>query len=276
MEIYQGILLGILQGVTEFLPVSSSGHLVLGQHFFNLTEPMLGFDISVHIGTLAAIVIVFFKDIKEIGISIFNASSSKSDRKFFLLIITGCVPTAVLGFIIKIWEHAVFSSVLLVGSMLIVTGTFLWLTRNKQNLKEKQNINKNLDKNQEMSNFSYKSAFFIGVCQGIAVIPGISRSGATISAGLFLGLDRKMAAKFSFLLSIPAIIGAELLQLTGGLGQPLMITKATIFGTLASFITGYIALILLLKIVNKGKLYLFAPYCWIAGISVIVYSLISL
>ena len=270
MEIYQGILLGILQGVTEFLPVSSSGHLVLGQHFFNLTEPMLAFDISVHLGTLAAIAIVFFKDIKNIGISVFKPASSKSDIKLLLLIITGCVPTAVLGYIIKIWESTIFSSVLLVGCMLIFTGIILWLTR------KKQNVPNNQSRTMEITNFTFKSAFLIGVCQGIAIIPGISRSGATISAGLFAGLDRKMAVKFSFLLSIPAIIGAELLQLTEGLGQPIIVTKATIFGTLASFITGYIALVFLLKIVNRGKLYLFAPYCWIAGISIIFYSLISL
>ncbi|MCD4742497.1 MAG: undecaprenyl-diphosphate phosphatase [Desulfobacteraceae bacterium] len=274
MELYQGILLGILQGITEFLPVSSSGHLVLGQHFFNLTEPMLAFDISVHMGTLAAIVIVFFKDIKEIGISVYKAIYAKSDIKFFLLIITGCIPTAIIGFIIQIWEDVIFSSILLVGFMLIVTGCILWLTRHKQKPMKEQSM--------DISNFSFKSAFFIGVCQGIAVIPGISRSGATISAGLFAGLDRKMAAKFSFLLSIPAIIGAELLQLIGSLNslgsvnQPVIMTNITLFGTLSSFITGYIALIILLRIVNNGKLHLFAPYCWVAGIAVIIYDLTSL
>ena len=272
MEIYQGIWLGILQGITEFLPVSSSGHLVLGQHFFHLTEPMLSFDISVHLGTLAAIVIVFFKDLKEIAISILKPATKKSDTKLLLLIITGCIPTAVLGCVIKIWESFIFSSILLVGCMLIITGTILWLTRKKQTPQNYQ------DKSIAMSNFTFKSAFFIGICQGIAVIPGISRSGATISAGIFLGLDRKIAAKFSFLLSIPAIIGAELLQLSKSMSHvpPVIITKAFIFGTLASFITGYIALIFLLKIVNKGKLYLFAPYCWVAGISVIIYYLTSL
>ncbi len=270
MEIYQGILLGILQGITEFLPVSSSGHLVLGQHFFNLTEPMLSFDISVHMGTLAAIVIVFFKDIKAICASILKPLSQKSDIKLLLLIITGCIPTAVMGFIIKIWEDVIFSSILLVGCMLIVTGLILWLTR------KKQNIQANQKRNMETSDFTFKSAFFIGVCQGIAVIPGISRSGTTISAGLFAGLDRKMAAKFSFLLSIPAIIGAELLQALGSLNQPMIINKATIFGTLFSFVTGYIALVIFLKIVNNGKLYLFAPYCFILGISVIIYNLISI
>lgn len=270
MEIYHGILLGILQGITEFLPVSSSGHLVLGQHFFNLTEPMLAFDISVHMGTLVAIVIVFFKDIKEIGISIYKAIFSKSDIKFFLLIITGCIPTAVIGYVIKTFEDVIFSSILLVGCMLIVTSIILWSTRKRQNTQTNQN------KSMKISNFTYKSAFFIGVCQGIAVIPGISRSGTTISAGLFVGLDRKMAAKFSFLLSIPAIIGAQLIQIIESVNQPMMITKATIFGTLASFITGYIALIILLKIVNNGKLYLFAPYCFIAGISVIIYNIVAL
>ena len=271
MEIYQGILLGILQGITEFLPVSSSGHLVLGQHFFNLTEPMLAFDISVHMGTLAAIVIVFFKDIKNICLATLKPGSSKSDIKLLLLIITGCLPTAILGYAIKTFENVIFSSVLLVGCMLIITGIILQLTKKKQNAQISNQAN-----SMTTSNFTFKSAFFIGVCQGIAVIPGISRSGTTISAGLFAGLDRKMAAKFSFLLSIPAIIGAELLQLTESLGKPFIITKATIFGTLASFITGYIALVFLLRIVNKGKLHLFAPYCWIAGISVIIYSLTSL
>ncbi|MCK5541887.1 MAG: undecaprenyl-diphosphate phosphatase [Desulfobacterales bacterium] len=270
MEIYQGVLLGILQGVTEFLPVSSSGHLVLGQHFFNMAEPMLAFNISVHLGTLAAIVIVFFKDIKEIGSSIFKPASSKSNNKLLLLIITGCLPTAVLGYVINIWGNIVFSSILLVGCMLILTGIILWLTRKKQNTQNNQS------KDIQISNFTFKSAFFIGVCQGIAVIPGISRSGATISAGLFAGLDRKMAAKFSFLLSIPAIIGAELLHLAKGLDQPIIITKATILGTLAAFITGYIALVFLLKIVNKGKLHLFAPYCWAIGILIIIYYLTSL
>ncbi len=260
MEIYQGILLGILQGVTEFLPVSSSGHLILGQHFFNLTQPMLSFDISVHMGTLFAILIVFFKDIKKIV--------TESDIKFISLIITGCIPTAVIGYTIKIWEEVIFSSVLLVGFMLIITGIFLWLTRTKQTNYEHKNF--------KASNLGYKSAFFIGVCQGVAVIPGISRSGATISAGLFANLDRKMAAKFSFLLSVPAIIGAHILQLADSMGKPFTISKATLSGTLAAFITGYIALVFLLKIVNKGKIHIFAPYCITAGVLITIYHLTSL
>jgi len=273
MEIYQGVLLGILQGITEFLPVSSSGHLVLGQHFLKMTEPMLTFDISVHLGTLAAIVIVFFKDIKKISSSIFRPLSpnSKPDIRLLLLILTGCIPTAFLGCIIKIWEDVIFSSILLVGSMLILTGIFLWQTKKWQTRKQVAQ-----DRETKISNFTFKSALFIGVCQGIAVIPGISRSGATISAALFAGLDRKTAAKFSFLLSIPAVIGAELLQLAASMDQPIILTQATIWGTVSSFITGYIALVLLLKLVNKGKLYLFAPYCWTLGAAIIIYYLTSL
>jgi len=270
MEIYQGVLLGILQGVTEFIPVSSSGHLILGQHFFNMTESMIAFGISVHIGTLASIALVFFKDIKIICTSIFKPVSQKSDVKLLLLIITGSLPTLILGYIIKIWEDVIFSSILLVGCMLIITGTILWMTINIQTTQTSQK------KSMDTSEFTYRSAFIIGVVQGIAVIPGISRSGATIATGLFAGLDRKMAAKFSFLLSIPAIIGAEFLQLSEVTNQPIIITKATIFGTLASFITGYIALILLLKIIDRGKLHIFAPYCWALGISTIIYNLISL
>jgi len=269
MEIYQGVLLGILQGITEFLPVSSSGHLIIGQHFFNMTEPMLAFDISVHLGTLAAVIIVFARDIKKIIISIFQPVAKKSDLKLLFLIITGCVPTAIIGLIIKQWENIIFSSIVLVGFMLIVTGTILWMTKKNQSIVN----DRDKDKDMDTSKFSFKSAFFIGLCQGVAVIPGISRSGSTIAAGLLAGLDRKMAGRFSFLFSIPAIAGAELLQIIGSMkNQQMIFTQATIFGTIASFITGYIALILLLKIVNKGKLHLFAPYCWILGMAIIFYT----
>ncbi len=268
MEIYQGVVLGILQGLTEFLPVSSSGHLVMGQHFFNMTEPMLAFDISVHLGTLAAVIIIFYRDIKNMAASIFNRVEKKNDFRLFLLILAGSIPTAVLGLGLKKIEHLIFSSVLLVGCMLILTGIVLWLTKRVPNMETDQ------DQGRAISNISFKSAVIIGTCQGVAVIPGISRSGSTIAAGLFAGLDRKTAGRFSFLLSIPAIMGAELLHLAGSLHDPISINSATLFGTLAAFITGYAALLLLLRIVNKGKLHIFAPYCWLAGSFAIIYHFI--
>ncbi|PIE61071.1 MAG: UDP-diphosphatase, partial [Desulfobacterales bacterium] len=260
MEIYQGIILGILQGLTEFLPVSSSGHLVLGQIYFNITEGNLAFDVAVHMGTLAAVLVVYFSDIQAIVTSFFRfltASNKKTlnqtdeNLKLTWCILAGSVPTALIGFGLKEFEHILFTSSVLVGVMLMVTGTLLW-------------ISKKYDRNNAASvkPLTLKRSLFIGVVQGLAVIPGISRSGSTIVAGMFVGLDRTLAARFSFLLSIPAICGALLISVKDVLAKGGLIEPAVICGTLVSFIVGLAALKLLLKLVHTGKFYLFAPYCW--------------
>ncbi|WP_320041891.1 undecaprenyl-diphosphate phosphatase [uncultured Desulfobacter sp.] len=259
MEIYQGIILGILQGLTEFLPVSSSGHLVLGQIYFNITECGLVFDASVHMGTLGAVFIVYFKDIQEILKSIVyyagtrNASGHEKNLALAAAIIIGSVPTAIIGLVLKRFEDILFTSSLLVGSMLIVTGALLWISRYYYRVGEGKYL-------------TISRAVIIGIVQGLAVIPGISRSGATIATGLFTGLDRKTAARFSFLLSIPAILGAQVLSVKDVIESQGHIDSATICGTIASFIVGLAALKLLLKLVDTGKFHLFAPYCWLAGI----------
>ncbi|MBU0973374.1 MAG: undecaprenyl-diphosphate phosphatase [Proteobacteria bacterium] len=275
MEIYQGIILGILQGVTEFLPVSSSGHLVLGQLYFKITEFTLVFDVSVHMGTLAAVVVVYWSDIRQMLEAIFKLLAGvaghkpvvplfKTDAnlKLAVFIIAGSVPTAAIGLVIKQFEQVLFSSAVLVGCMLILTGTVLWISRRYYH-------NENA-----MAKFNVKQAVFIGVVQGLAVIPGISRSGSTIAAGMFAGLDRQTAAKFSFLLSVPAIIGAEILGVKDALEKGFVMNLATIYGTIASFIVGLIALKLLLKLVHRGKFHLFAPYCWLAGTLVLLSKMI--
>lgn len=263
MEIYQGVMLGILQGLTEFLPVSSSGHLVLGQHLFGITEPVLSFDISLHVGTLVAIGVVFYRDIAAlVGALARFARSGFSWRmvgedpvvRMGMLIVVGSVPTAVLGLVFKKYCMAMFSSVTLVGVMLLLTGTFLWMTRKVQG------------SGVGIGKVSFRTAVVVGVCQGVAVIPGISRSGATISAGLFLGIDRDTAARFSFLMSLPAILGAEVLSVKESLETGFLMDQATVYGTLAAFVVGYAALVLLMKLVRQGRFYLFAPYCWCVGI----------
>ncbi len=271
MEIYQGIILGILQGLTEFLPVSSSGHLVLGQIYFNITEFLLIFDISVHMGTLAAVLVVYFSDIKLMGESIFGflakvaggkpfAHLIKTDEnlKLSAFILIGSVPTAVIGLGLKQFEQFLFSSATLVGCMLILTGTILWISRRYYH-NETAGIK-----------FDAKRAFIIGIVQGFAVIPGISRSGSTIAAGMVAGLDRHTAAKFSFLLSVPAILGAQVLGVKDALETGFVMNAAIIYGTIASFVVGLIALKLLLKLVHRGKFHLFAPYCWLAGFLVLL------
>ena len=274
MEIYQGIILGILQGLTEFLPVSSSGHLALGQSFFNITEPTLFFDVSLHIGTLLAVAVVFFQDIRRMLVALLDLMrqgffrrdarkmiSENEDIRFAFLIIVGSIPTALLGLGFKPYADTLFSSVSFVGCMLLVTGTFLWMTRTAPR------------QGDGIMTFGVKRALLVGLCQGLAVIPGISRSGATISAGLFSGIDRETAARFSFLLSIPAIVGAEVLSLKDFMevGASINVT-ATLLGTIVSFAVGYGALVLLLRIVKKGRLHLFAPYCWALGTIAVIFG----
>jgi len=275
MEMYQGIILGILQGLTEFLPVSSSGHLVLGQIFFGITGSQLIFDISLHVGTLLAILVVYFSDIRSILASIsgflLKALSGKPVKHLFKedlhlrmagLILIGSVPTAVIGLFLKQYETVLFSSASLVGFMLILTGIILWISRNYYTAEPIGD------------GFSIKKALFIGTVQGLAVLPGLSRSGSTIAAGMVAGLDRQTAARFSFLLSVPAVMGAEVLGLKDIVEQGLSIDLVTIYGTIAAFITGLIALKILLRLVHAGRFHLFAPYCWLAGAAALLSTVI--
>ena len=266
MEVYQGIILGIIQGLTEFLPVSSSGHLVLGQIFFGITQSQLTFDISVHVGTLLAVFVVYWSDILAMLGSVVQFVSAavslkpvteqvKTDKNLQLagLILLGSVPTAAIGLVLKQFEQVLFASTVLVGAMLMLTGTILWASRRYYTG----------EKNKKA--LGIKQGLLIGICQGLAVTPGISRSGTTIAAGMFLGLDRHTAAKFSFLLSIPAIVGAEILGIMDMLKHGLAIDRVILYATLASFITGLVALKVLLKLVHSGRFHLFAPYCWLVG-----------
>jgi len=181
------------------------------------------------------------------------------DLKMALLIAIGSIPTAFLGLLFHSLAERLFSSVFLVGCMLLITGTFLWGTRR---LSRQSSV--------DTGHLSPAKSVLIGFVQGLAVMPGISRSGSTIVAGLFLGVHRETAARYSFLLSIPAIIGAEGLALKSGLESGVHIDLPIMLGTLSAFVVGYLALIWLLKIVRQGQLHLFAPYCWILGIGAMI------
>ena len=267
MDLTQAILLGIIQGLTEFLPVSSSGHLVLLQNLFGIHEPALLFDICLHGGTLVAVFIVFSKDIIRIGLTLLklpfliksghgfkNLFQNNKEIRMALLIIIGSIPTAILGLLFKeITEH-IFSSVWLVGLMLLITGSFLWLSKTAT------------AKGRLINQMTIKDALVIGFVQGLAIIPGISRSGATICAALFLGIDRGLAGQFSFLLSIPAILGALLLSFDLSASSIGIDATIILIGTIAAALTGFMALKILLRVVQKGHLYYFAPYCWLVAI----------
>ena len=275
MNSIEAIILGIIQGLTEFLPVSSSGHLVLFQQLFGLKEAKLFFDVCVHLGTLVAVIIVFHREIRNIITALLRLVSpaveketilrqveSDPDLKMALLIIIGSIPTAVLGLMFHRIADQLFSSSFFTGLALMVTGLLLWLTRRA----------KAANKEAGIKGFSITKAIIIGIVQGLAIIPGISRSGSTISIGLLLGIDRKTAARYSFLLSIPAIVGAAALNLKDGLSQTDPAIRLALLGTAAAALVGYAALKVLLRMVKTGHLYVFAPYCWLVGILAILFS----
>ena len=271
MDPIQAIILGIIQGLTEFLPISSSGHLVLFQHIFGLKEPEIFFDISVHAGTLIAVIVYFRKDLQSIIISITRVLSmmlrgemsyrdawNDSDIKLAILIIIGTIPTAIIGLLFKRVADQLFSSIFIVGCALIVTGVFLWVTRM---IKTEGN---------GIESFSGKDALLIGFAQGLAITPGISRSGSTIVVVLLLGMNRETAARYSFLLSIPAILGATILSLKDISAHDLDLM--ILVGTITAGIVGYCALKLLVYIVKKGQMHLFSPYCWIVGAVALIWG----
>ena len=271
---FQAIVLGIVQGLTEFLPISSSGHLVLFQSFLGLREPEIFFDVSVHIGTLVAVCIFFFNDIKQMAAALFSAStwSTKGDvgllkrmcetpeLRLFCLIIVGTVPTVLIGLSLRPMADILFSSIRVVGIMLLVTGFLLWFTRGVK------------AKGRNTAELNLWDALCVGTMQGLAILPGISRSGSTIAMGLFKGLSRETAARYSFLLSIPVIVGAMVLELAGASSSVLPPVGPTVLGACVAGVVGYFALKVLMHLVRQGNLYVFAPYCWLLGMSVIVWS----
>ncbi|NOY70038.1 MAG: undecaprenyl-diphosphate phosphatase [Deltaproteobacteria bacterium] len=271
MTFTQATILGAIQGLTEFLPVSSSGHLVIFQNLFGMKTPELIFDISVHLGTLAAVFVFFSKDILSIirSLLIFAFRGKKAaearpkamdDIRLALMIIAASVPTGVLGLILEKKADVLFASLILVGFMLIATGAWMWFTKKAR---------------EHGPGLSLKNVLLIGLAQGIAVIPGISRSGSTIAAGLYLGLDRESATRFSFLISIPAILGAALLSVLHAPPPGTANTAVIITGAVTAFITGYAALNMLVYMVKRGKLFLFSPYCCLAGATALVMAWLS-
>lgn len=256
MTIYQAVISGIVQGLTEFLPISSSGHLVILHHCFGLERPQVAFDVFLHLGTLLAIVLVFWREV----IALFSQR-----RRLGLLIIAGSVPTAIIAILFGGVFERFFVSVRVVGAMLVVTGIWLALAQNKLH-REPAAANRGLN---------FWQALIIGVSQGAALIPGISRSGATISTALLCGLERRQAVIFSFLLAIPATFGALLFKIRG-----LSLAGAEGPGGFAPFLIGAItamavgigAIKFLIRMINKGKFYIFSVYCVIIGITVLTLS----
>ena len=269
MTVWKSLLLGLLQGLTEFLPVSSSGHLVLLDRLLQYDPQKAGvaFFVILHAGTLLATLCVYYKTIFDLLRYLFRQlpgalknrgmraalwDNKKGQLITFLFI--GSIPTGIIGYTLEDQFEKLFSNVACVAIALFVTGALLYSTRK---IPEKLRGSKKINAGKSL---------LIGTIQGLAITPGISRSGSTISLGMWLGLDRRVAADFSFLLSIPAIFGALLSRLGDISQSPGKDLIPLIMGFLASFMSGYIALLILLKFVRRGKFHVFAWYCWTIAI----------
>jgi len=268
------VLLGLIQGLGEFLPISSSGHLILAQAVFGLEEPEVAFDVVLHLGTLCA-VFIFYRQtlislIKELrflpGALISPARMrelyrDRPDFRFGLMIIIGSIPTGIIGLLLKDILKAHFTSVLSVGLALLVTGVLLRVvgSRGKEG--------------REGGEMTIRDALIIGAIQGLAIVPGFSRSGFTICAGLFAGLNRVTAARYSFILSIPAIIGATILELGDGL-QSRFTAPDFLVGFAVAALTGYLALALLVRLLKQDNFAVFSWWCWGVGLFAVTWALI--
>jgi undecaprenyl-diphosphatase len=252
LNIIEALILGVVQGLTEFIPVSSSGHLVLLQQIFNITEGSLTFTVFVHLGTLIAVFLVFFKDIV--------AMVRRPLARLPMLIITGAAVTAVFGFLFEDQIRGIFDSGKYLGINFILTGLILWI------------VDQYRRGYKTLTDMSFLDAGFIGLLQAVAMLPAISRSGMTIAAGLIRRMDRREAARFSFLLSIPVILGTGLLEgmslLESGF-ESIPLTPV-IIGTAAAAVTGYFAIQYMLNVLTKGSLKIFSYYVIALGILVLV------
>lgn len=246
MSYSQAIILAIVQGLTEFLPVSSSGHLVIFQKLFNLAEPPVLFDVLVHVGTLGAVLIYFRKALVKIS------------QKTIWLIIIGTIPAAIIGLLLQNYIGQIFDSLKLVGVALLVTAGFLFSTKWFESL------------NRHFNSLKWQDAIFIGCFQALAIIPGISRSGSTIVSGLWRKFDRKTAFQFSFYLAIPAILGALVLQIPDLIYFPCSYLGQGLLGMIVAGIVGYGTLKLLERILLSAKFWLFGIYCLVLGIVVLL------
>ncbi|MFZ0390506.1 MAG: undecaprenyl-diphosphatase UppP [Calditrichia bacterium] len=257
MNLIKAIILGIVQGLSEFLPISSSGHLVLVQQILGFSEGGLAFEVFVHFGTLMAVIWVFRKDIVKMILATpdmfrLTRSDLPEERREYarlnLFILIGSVPAAVIGLLFEDAIEGLFESHLLVLGMLFITGLIMWSSRYTRS------------RGRQMKGWH---AFLIGFAQAFAILPGISRSGSTIVSGLWMGLDRQKVARFSFLLSGPVIFGATLLKAKEIWDSPLPNTELfhLLMATIAAMVAGYFAIVWLLKIIRDQKLEWFGVYC---------------
>jgi len=249
MDWIQAFILGIVQGITEFLPISSSGHLVLAQHFMGVEAPGVLLEVILHMGTLCAILFYYYEDIMQLIYSAFR--DQENSRIYIIQLIIATIPALLCGFFFKNMIETTFT-VSLVQYMLLVTGLVVGSTFFFQNRPREEII--------------LISALFIGLAQVLAFIPGISRSGITISVAIMMGIHHEKAAKFSFFMAIPILLGAGLFQLFTIDPQSSLSGLPLLIGFISSAVTGYLVINWLIAVISKGKFYLFSLYCFMVSL----------
>ena len=277
MSYLYAIFLGIVQGVAEFLPISSSGHLSIFQHFLNLQNPEesnLFFDVLLHFGTLIAVFIAYREEIVDLILEFISMikrekspmgkAAGLSNRRMILLIVLGTLPLFLI-LPIKDKVEVLYDNTLFIGCALLVTGLILFFS---------SRLNRG---HKTARNATIGDALLVGVSQALATVPGLSRSGTTISCGLYCGFERSFAVKFSFFLSIPAVLGANLLQLIDAIstGIDWVLFPKYMAGVVAAMISGYLSIRFLKQLAEKKGLGSFAYYCWGVGAVTVILSLIK-
>ncbi len=277
MTLFESIILGLVQGLAEFLPISSSGHLAALQYIFGIDgSNVLTFTVMLHFGTLVAIFVVYWKDIVDLVKELFatikdictgqGVQVNKNDtRKLGFMIITASVPTAIIGLLLNDFFESLYARMTVIGVCLIITGCGLFFAERYGGGKR------------TIKDMNFRNAFFIGLCQSVAIMPGISRSGATMIGGLACKFDRAFAVRYAFLISIPSVLGAFLLEVpeavrsvSDGTGMSLGVMLA---GIAVAAVSGYAAIKVMIKAVTNKKLMYFSVYTWIAGAALIIYSI---
>ena len=275
MTYIQAIILGLAQGLSEFLPISSSGHLALLQYFFGIdAENVLPFAVLLHLGTLISVFIVYWKDIvdliKELGAVIKDICTGKGlrananpTRRLGFMIIVATIPTAIIGLLFNNLFNALYLSLIAIGTGLLITGTILVIA---------ERMGKS---NKGIKEMKFRHAFFVGLMQGVAICPGISRSGSTLFGGLITGLNREFAVKFAFLISIPSILGSVIVEAPDAFkaGMDMSLIGPVLVGVIVSAVAGLIAIKAMIKLVSNKILTGFSIDTWALGIAVIVYAM---
>lgn len=258
MNIAQALILGLIQGVAEFLPISSSGHLVMAQYFMGWVESDLLFSVFLHVGTLLAVMIFFWREL--ISLSLHEVR----------LILVSAIPAALVGLLFGDILTQIFNLEVIVGGALLVTGLMNLISDQKLTQRDQTAV-QSAQSSQTVQSYTVQQALVVGLFQAVALIPGISRSGSTVLGSIIQGIDRRQAFKFSFIMSVPVIIGAMILQLIEALQQDVTIAVLPwAFGLVMSFVVGLASLYLLRLVIEKSKLRIFGIYCLLAGVAVLI------